>query len=101
MTHSGGKPHDNVGYRGQRYELHVQDGGYDRRIGWSNDRAGLLRTGQEICASHPAWRNPTVIDLMPDPTITSRLHDADIAGTIEIEGFEHLDIPTSYDPEKQ
>lgn len=42
MTHSGGKPHTNVGDRGQRYE--VRAFGYPKEgqnvIGWSDTLAG-------------------------------------------------------------
>jgi hypothetical protein len=34
MTHSGGKPHTNVGDRGQRYEV--------RATGWPDDGKGII-----------------------------------------------------------
>lgn len=37
MTHSGGKPHTNVGDRGQPWEIHgVLHDGTDEVFGWAN-----------------------------------------------------------------
>jgi hypothetical protein len=50
MTHSGGKPHTNIGDRGQRYEVRAT--GYPKRdskavIGW----ASTLEGAEEIAAA--------------------------------------------------
>jgi hypothetical protein len=67
MTHSGGKPHDNIGDRGQRYEVRCLDeDGAEKVIGWTDDPTGggLVR-GVD---AHPAWRSPRVIDRRAHPT---------------------------------
>lgn len=50
MTHFGGKPHTNVGDRGQRYE--VRSSGYPKTgwsvFGWSNDRDGATRMAESV-----------------------------------------------------
>lgn len=51
MTHSGGKPHTNVGDRGQRYEVRAT--GYPHEgqqsvIGWSNHFAGAVSMAAAI-----------------------------------------------------
>jgi hypothetical protein len=38
MTHLGGKPHTNVGDKGQRFEIHgIMYDGTDEVFGWTND----------------------------------------------------------------
>lgn len=63
MTHSGGKPHTNVGDRGQRYEVTVYDETKDERIvvGWTDDAqvARDMGTGAE---TRPSWRWSQVRD---------------------------------------
>lgn len=49
MTHSGGKPHTNVGYKGQRYEVHgIMHDGTDELFGWTNDKdgGGLIKSAK-------------------------------------------------------
>lgn len=50
MTHSGGKPHTNVGDRGQRYEVRAT--GYPKHgvsvIGWSDDLVGADKMAAAI-----------------------------------------------------
>ena len=50
MTHSGGKPHTNVGDRWQRYEVRAV--GYPKEgesvIGWSNDTDGAEKMASAI-----------------------------------------------------
>lgn len=63
MTHSGGKPHANVGDRGQRYEVTVFDDNKNERIviGWSDDPkiASDMGTAAE---SRPSWKFAQVRD---------------------------------------
>lgn len=51
MTHSGGKPHTNVGDRGQRYEIRAT--GYPKAgkntIGWANDLNGSDKMLSALC----------------------------------------------------
>lgn len=50
MTHSGGKPHTNIGDRGQRYEVRAT--GYPKAdasvIGWSDTLAGADQIAEAI-----------------------------------------------------
>ena len=66
MTHSGGKPHTNVGDRGQRYEVTVLDSNAGKRIviGWSNDEAGAQAMGEAAILS-PRWSGAQVRDRQP------------------------------------
>lgn len=64
MTHSGGKPHTNVGDRGQRYEVtFVWIGKTAPRVvfGWADDHAGA----EAMCRSielHPSMMLPECRD---------------------------------------
>jgi len=63
MTWGGGKPHTNVGDRGQRYEVTYQDGdeGPRKVLGWSDTLDGA----EGFCDAvrvHPSWRNPLIRD---------------------------------------
>lgn len=66
MTHSGGKPHTNVGDRGQRFE--VRAWGYPKDgwnvIGWTDDLGGARRWEQSIgkapgCTRTMTWDRHT------------------------------------------
>lgn len=63
MTHSDGKPHTNVGDRGQRYEVTVYDETKEERIviGWSDDgkTASDMSNAAEL---RPSWRWAQVRD---------------------------------------
>ena len=63
MTHSGGKPHTNVGDKGQRYEISCYDEGQNKRIvlGWSDDAeaARQMASGAEL---RPSWKFAWVTD---------------------------------------
>lgn len=68
MTHSGGKPHANVGDRGQRYE--VRSTGYpakaEVRVGW----AETLEGAGELAAAfrkHPSCTSTTIYDRSTSP----------------------------------
>jgi hypothetical protein len=63
MTHSGGKPHTNVGDRGQRYEVTVFDSNKNARVvfGWSNDEKGARAMGEAAVLS-PVWSAAQVRD---------------------------------------
>lgn len=64
MTHSGGKPHTNIGDLGQRYEIRAT--GYPRKdeesvIGWAQD----LKHAQEMADSilkAPSCTSTRIID---------------------------------------
>ena len=61
MTHSGGQPHENVGDRGQRYEISVIQDGEPFVVGWTDDAA----KADKICvavAKNPAWTHPRIRD---------------------------------------
>lgn len=63
MTHNGGRPHTNVGDRGQRYEVTVFDESQNKRlvVGWSNDPKGAsdMGTAAEL---RPSWKFAQVKD---------------------------------------
>lgn len=62
MTHSGGKPHTNVGDRGQRYEVSYADwDGARFVIGWSDVRTGVGAM-VEMIAQHQTKRAPQILD---------------------------------------
>lgn len=73
MTHSGGKPHTNVGDRGQRYE--VRSTGYPKTdesvIGWAttlegaDDMAGAIR-------QHPMCTSTSIYDREEDRKVITR-----------------------------
>ena len=70
MTHSGGKPHTNVGDRGQRYEVTFEDPVLNLRrvLGWSDTVAGAEQMVRGIKA-HPSWCNPEVVDRHEPPNV--------------------------------
>lgn len=57
VTHSGGKPHENIGDRGQRYEVSVFDEIKNKRIviGWTAS-AVAARIMSEASMSRPSWK---------------------------------------------
>jgi hypothetical protein len=63
MTHSGGKPHTNVGDKGQRFEVTYFDPNDNKRkvYGWSDDEyiAGEM---EDCIDAHPSWQLPQVTD---------------------------------------
>lgn len=64
MTHSGGKPHTNVGDRGQRYE--VLANGYpknqtDNIIGWSDTIEGATQMMEAIILA-PSCTSARIFD---------------------------------------
>jgi hypothetical protein len=63
MTHSGGKPHTNVGDRGQRYEIRTV--GYPRAdecpFGWSDDLDGA-ELMMSAALSAPGCRWAAIVD---------------------------------------
>lgn len=76
MTHSGGKPHTNVGDRGQRYEVtYLPTGpvtirgqtfdplptGERKVIGWASNMEGARAFCRAVRA-HPTWTMPEIRD---------------------------------------
>lgn len=63
MTHSGGKPHTNIGDRGQRYEVRAI--GYPEEgesvIGWSSTRKGAKLIANSI-AKASGCKSTSIID---------------------------------------
>lgn len=61
MTHSGGKPHTNIGDRGQRYEVrYLDEDDVEHVFGWTEDpTGGALVKSIEL---HPSMHSPRVID---------------------------------------
>ena len=63
MTHSGGKPHTNIGDKGQRYEVRAH--GYPKEgrntIGWSNSVDGAERLASGILLA-PGCSSAEVFD---------------------------------------
>lgn len=63
MTHSGGKPHTNVGDRGQRYEVTYFDPRESCRkvMGWAttSEAAQLMADSIDL---HPSWQDPQIRD---------------------------------------
>lgn len=61
MTHSGGKPHTNIGDRGQRYEVRgVMRDGTVEVFGWTNEpKGGTLLEGAKLW---PRYKTAFVID---------------------------------------
>ena len=74
MTHSGGKPHTNVGDRGQRYEVTVYDENKNERIviGWSDDPAVASEMGTSA-ELRPSWKFAQVRDRKMDDFIRTSL----------------------------
>jgi hypothetical protein len=73
MTHSGGKPHTNVGDRGQRYEIRAT--GYPKAeesaIGWSNDLDGAEKMAAAIRQA-PRCTSTTIFDRQEDKPVITR-----------------------------
>lgn len=63
MTHSGGKPHTNVGDKGQRFEITYFDPASKTRkvFGWAEDLDGVEIFKKSINA-HPSMQSPQVND---------------------------------------
>lgn len=75
MTHSGGKPHTNVGDRGQRYEVrYFNEDGAEKIFGWTDDPTGGAMV--ESIKLHPSMSRPRVVDRQPgEPIAGMRSHD--------------------------
>lgn len=75
MTHSGGKPHTNVGDRGQRYE--VRAAGYPKdeesKIGWSDTVKGAVGLADAI-AKAPGCISTTIWDRTEGRVVKHRTH---------------------------
>jgi hypothetical protein len=74
MTHSGGKPHTNVGDRGQRYEVRAI--GYPKRhtdsvIGWSDDLEGAEKMAAAIRLA-PGCTSTTIFDRKEQKNVITR-----------------------------
>jgi hypothetical protein len=73
MTHSGGKPHTNVGDCGQRYEVRAV--GYpnegDNVIGWSDGEAAAYRTFSAILKA-PGCTSATIFDREEQRNVITR-----------------------------
>lgn len=74
MTHSGGKPHTNVGDIGQRYE--VRAAGYPKKdgeavIGWSNKLEGAAEMAAAI-REHPSCTSTVIWDRQEDRQVIRR-----------------------------
>lgn len=70
MTHSGGKPHTNIGDRGQRFEVRAM--GYPKEgwsvIGWSSDQIGALEMALAITRA-PSCSAVEVFDRLDRVTV--------------------------------
>lgn len=73
MSHSGGRPHTNVGDRGQRYEVRAT--GYPKRdeavIGW----AGTLEDADELASAirqAPGCTSTTIFDRQENKPVIMR-----------------------------
>jgi hypothetical protein len=70
MTHSGGKPHTNVGDRGQRYEVRAT--GYPAKeqsvIGWHENIHGAEHMAQTIRKA-PGCRETEIFDRVENRTM--------------------------------
>ena len=62
MTHSGGKPHTNVGDRGQRYEVrfYERETGAEEAMGWTDEADGGKL--MESAKLWPQARDPFIVD---------------------------------------
>ena len=74
MIHSGGKPHTNVGDRGQRYE--VLANGYpkdqvDNVIGWSDTRDGAKKMMEAILLA-PRCTSAKIFDRQENKGVIKR-----------------------------
>jgi len=73
MTHSGGKPHTNVGDRGQRFE--VRSTGYPKMqtsvVGW----ADTLERADEMASAfraHPSCTSTVIFDRQEERPVITR-----------------------------
>lgn len=74
MTHSGGKPHTNVGDRGQRYEIRAV--GYPKRdgeavIGWATTLEGADEIASAIRQA-PGCTSTTIFDRQENKPVITR-----------------------------
>jgi hypothetical protein len=73
MTHSGGKPHTNVGDCGQRFE--VRSTGYPKMetavVGWAETLAGADDMASAI-RKHPSCTSTTIFDRQNDRPVITR-----------------------------
>lgn len=73
MTHSGGKPHTNVGDRGQRYEIRAT--GYPKYgenvIGWANNLDGAEEMLSALCQA-PGCVSVEIFDREEDRSVITR-----------------------------
>lgn len=73
MTHSGGKPHANVGYRGQRYEVRATGWPKDEKsvIGWAHEIADAERLAESISRA-PGCTSIEIFDLAGGAPVITR-----------------------------
>lgn len=73
MTHSGGKPHMNVGDRGQRYEIRATGYPKDGRntIGWASNLDGADEILSALCQA-PGCTSVEIFDRQEDKTVITR-----------------------------
>lgn len=73
MTHSGGKPHTNVGDRGQRYE--IRSTGYPKKessvVGWASTLEGAEEMLAAFCKA-PSCISVTIFDRQEDKPVITR-----------------------------
>jgi len=73
MTHSGGKPHTNIGDRGQRYEIRAT--GYPKEgeavIGWADTVEGADEMASGIRLA-PGCTSTTIFDRQENKPIITR-----------------------------
>ncbi|HEY0684691.1 MAG TPA: hypothetical protein VGD45_20310 [Steroidobacter sp.] len=88
MTHSGGKPHTNVGDRGQPYEVTYDDGEGNRKVfGWAETTDNVASMMESI-ELHPTWHSPQWRDRRtgktgPAPTQQSRVSDVYLQASLQ------------------
>lgn len=63
MTHSGGKPHTNVGDKGQRFEVTFFNMATNTRqvLGWAITQHGANEMAVAV-ELHPSWKFPQIED---------------------------------------
>jgi hypothetical protein len=73
MTISGGKPHTNIGDRGQRYEVRAT--GYPKEglgvVGWATTLDGAAEMADAI-RHHPACTSTTIFDRQENCNVITR-----------------------------
>lgn len=85
MTHSGGKPHTNVGDRGQPYEVTFDDGDGNRKVfGWAETTNAVAQLMRSI-ELHPAWHSPQWRDRRTGETgpAESRVSDVYLSSSLQ------------------